>query len=293
MRTMYLYKSMLNPVQYNILLASILGDGTLAKITKKSRRINSNYRESFGESQLGYREWKVTLLEGLLYFNKTKSEVLSRSLPLFTELEKLFYDTNRIKHIPDEILKNCTLPHFLATLYMDDGSLSISYRVNHNFKKIYLTPHIPLYLQSFSKSDLELLRNHMIEHFKVNLTLSKRKDGFGYVLKTTAVDETFKFLRATRPAILTCLSMFYKTNWNYRFTKEVIKYASKYPKYEVITSSGERSKAYSDDEIELLIKLKLIRYTDKDVAELLNRSYWSVVYKWKEIRKESVELIAK
>lgn len=284
---------MLTPVQYNILLASILGDGTLAKITKKSRRINSNYRERFGESQLGYREWKVTLLEGLLYLNKTKSEVLSRSLPLFTELEKLFYDANRVKYIPEEVLKNCTLPHFLATLYMDDGSLSISYRVNHNLKKIYLTPHIYLYLQSFSKSDLELLRIHMIEHFKVKLTLSKRRDGFGYVLKTTAVDETFKFLRAIRPAILTCPSMFYKTNWNYRFTKEVMKYASKYPEYEVITSSTERSKAYSDDEIELLIKLKLFGYTDKDVAELLNRSYWSVVYKWKEIRKESVELIAK
>lgn len=289
---MYLYQSMLTPVQYNILLASILGDGTLTKITKKSRRINSNFREHFGEAQLGYREWKVAQLDGIFYFNKTKSEIMSRSLPIFTELEKLFYDANRIKHIPEEILKSCTLPHFLATLYMDDGSLSISYRVNHNVKKIYLTPHIYLYLQSFSKSDLELLRNHMIEHFKVDLTLSKRKDGFGYVLKTTAVDETFKFLRAIRSVILTCPSMFYKTNWNFRFTKEVIKYASQYPEYKVITSSSERSKAYSDDEIELLIKLKLVGYTDKDVAELLERSYWSVVYKWREIRKESAELIS-
>lgn len=174
---------------------------------------------------------------------------------------------------------------------MDDGSLSISYRINHNLKKIYLTPHIYLYLQSFSKSDLELLRNHIIEHFKVNLTLSKRKDGFGYVLKTTTVDETFKFLKAIRPVILTCPSMFYKTNWNYRFTQEAMKYASQYPQYEIITSSSERSKAYSEDEIELLIKLKLIGYTDKEIGEFLNRSYWSVGYKWHEIRKESIRLI--
>ena len=127
----------------------------------------------------------------------------------------------------------------------------------------------------------------------MNLTFSKRKDGFGYVLKTTTVDETFKFLHAIRPVILTCPSMFYKTNWNYRFTKELIKYSSKYPDYEVITSSSERSKAYSDDEIELLIKLKLIGYKDKDVAELLKRSYWSVVYKWKVIREESIELSSK
>ena len=74
---------MLSSAQYNILLASILGDGTLTKITKKSRRINSNYR-----AQLGYREWKVEQLGGLLYFNIMKSEIISRSLPIFTELEK-------------------------------------------------------------------------------------------------------------------------------------------------------------------------------------------------------------
>lgn len=284
---------MLPPPQYNVFPASILGDGTLTKITKKSRRINSNYREHFGKVQIGYREWKVDQLGGLLYFNKTKSELMSRSLPIFTELEKVFYKSDRIKRIPAQILKSCTLPYFLATLYMDDGSLSISYRINHRLKKIYLTPHIYLYLQSFSKSDLELLRNHISEHFKVNLTLSKRKDGFGYVLKTTAVEETFKFLKSIRPVILTYPSMFYKTNWNYRFTQELIKHSAKYPEYEVITSSSERSKAYSGDENELHIKLKLIGHTDKDVAQLLNRSYWSVVYKWPEIRKESLELIAR
>lgn len=176
---------------------------------------------------------------------------------------------------------------------MDDGSLSISYRINHRLKKIYLTPHIFLYLQSFSRSDLELLKDHITEHFKVNLTLSKRKDGFGYALKTTTIEETFKFLLAIRPVILTCPSMFYKTNCNYRFTKELIKYSAKHPKYEVITSSSERIKAYSEGEIELLFKLKLIGYANNDVSELLQRSDWSVVYKWSEIRKESIELIAK
>jgi len=264
----------------------------LQRLSKKSRRINSNYREHFGEAQLGYREWKVAQFDGLLYFNKTKSEVMSKSLPMFTELEQLFYGSDRIKCIHEQTLKCCTLPHFLATLYMDDGSLSISYRVNHRLKKIHLTPHIYLYLQSFSKSDLELLRNHIFEHFKVNLNFSKRKDGFGYVLKTTSVEETFKFLLVIRQVILECPSMFYKTNWNYRFTKELMNWTAKYPGYQVITSSSKRNKNYSNDEIDLLIKLKLIGYSDKDVGDLLNRSCWSVVYKWSEIRKESIELIA-
>ncbi|WP_419961338.1 DNA endonuclease [Psychrobacillus sp. BM2] len=267
------------------MLASILGDGTLAKITTATRRKNSCYREHFGEGQLLYRQWKINKLEGLLYFNRKKNEVLSKSLPIFTELERLFYSDSRIKRLPIEILKDCILPSFLATLYMDDGSLSISYRINHRLKKVYLTPHIYLYLQSFTKPDLEILKEHISIYFKVNLSLSKRKDGFGYVLKTTSVNETFKFLQVIRSVILECPSMFYKTNWNYRFTKEFIKWKTKYPFYHIITSSSTRSKAYSDDEIELLIILKSLRFTDKVISDILHRSYWSVVYKWSDLQK--------
>ena len=284
---MYLYKQLLTKEQYNILLASILGDGSLAKITKKSRRVNSGYREHFGEVQLHYRQWKVDQLDGLFYFNKKKNEILTKSQPMFTELEQLFYSQNREKLIPIDVLKDCILPSFLATLYMDDGSLSISHRINHRLKKIYLTPHIYLYLQSFSKKDLEILRDHISEYFNVSLSLSRRKDGFGYVLKTNRMEETFKFLQIIRPVILECPSMFYKTNWNYRFTKELMKRSTINPGYQVITSSSARQKAYSNDEIELLIILKSLRFTDKDISSILNRSYWSVVYKWSNIQKQS------
>lgn len=207
-----LYKQLLTKLEYNVLLASIMGDGTLAKITAKSRRVNSNYREHFGVAQLQYRQWKVQKLNGLLYFNKNKSELLSKSLPLFTELEQLFYDEKRFKRIPNLVLPDYTLPVFLATLYMDDGSLSISYRVNHRLQKIYLTPHIYLYLQSFKKSNLETLQRHIFYVFNLDFSISQRKDGTGYVLKTTKVSETLKFLQAIHPDVLDCPSMFYKTN---------------------------------------------------------------------------------
>ena len=86
--------------------------------------------------------------------------------------------------------------------------------------------------------------------------------------------------------------MFYKTNWNYRFTKELMKWSIKYPGYQVITSSSARSKNFSEDEINLLITLKLIGYSDKVIREIINRSYWSVVYKWRDVRMESIGLIA-
>ncbi|WP_252502387.1 DNA endonuclease [Sporosarcina sp. Marseille-Q4943] len=287
---MYLYNELLSPIQSNVLFASILGDGTLTKISGKSRRVNSNYREHFSHAQLEYRQWKISFLQDLFYLNNGKNEVLSKSQPLFTELEQIFYE-DRAKRIPMEIIKMCTLPHFLAVLYMDDGSLSITSRVNHRLKKIYLTPHIYLYLQSFTKTDLQLLRDHIREHFNVNLAMSRRKDGSGYVLKTTTVKATFNFFQAIRPVILSCPSMYYKTNWDFRFNKEMNEWAAKFPDYDVIASSNDRSKTYSEEDIELLIRLKLIGYRDKDIAELLQRSYWSVVYKWREINKESVEVI--
>lgn len=176
---------------------------------------------------------------------------------------------------------------------MDDGSLSITHRVNHRLKKIYLTPHVYLYLQSFSKSNLELLIHHFSKHFSVKLSLSKREDGFGFVMKTTSVEESFKFLQLIRPVILDCPSMFYKTNWNYRFTKELMKWSIRYPGYQVITSSSERSKNFSEDEINLLVKLKLIGNSDKFIGKMINRSHWSVVYKWRDVRLESIGLIAR
>ncbi|WP_170232615.1 DNA endonuclease [Sporosarcina luteola] len=288
---MNLSDELLSPIQRNILFASILGDGTLTKISKRSRRVNSNYRENFGQAQLSYRQWKVSFLQELLYFNTAQSEILSKSQPLFTALEKEFYDANRIKRIPPDLLKTCTMPHFLAILYMDDGSLSISSRVNHRLKKIYLTPHIYLYLQSFQKTDFQILQDHIKSNYKACLTLSTRKYGSGYVLKTTAVKDTFDFLNAIQPAILSCPSMYYKTNWSYRFNLEVTKWTAKYPDYEVITSSSDRTRAYSNDEISLLINLKLIGYTDKEIANILRRSYWSVVYKWREINKGSITLL--
>ncbi|WOV88358.1 DNA endonuclease [Sporosarcina oncorhynchi] len=286
---MLLCEQVLSPVQLNILVGSILGDGTLTKI--QGRRINSNYRERFGKSQLAYREWKVAHLSDYLYFNKTRTEISSKSQSMFTKLEKLFYGNNRIKQIPPEVLKLCTLPHFLATLYMDDGSLMISYRINHRLKKIYMTPHIALYLQSFTKEELELLNEHVTKVFKVKLRLSQRNDGNGYILKTTTVDDTFRFLDVISEVTTACPSMYYKTNWQDRLNLETMKWKSKYPDYEILTSSRQRSKKYSEDEIDGLIKMKLLGYTINEIAYTLDRTYWSTVYKWREITKESERLI--
>lgn len=276
----------LSTIEQNVLIASIMGDGEITKLYAGSRRKNNSYREHFSPQQLDYRIWKLNLLPSNFYFNNAKSHIISPSLPLFTEMFPHFYNSEGNKIISDKILKLCTSPYFLATLFLDDGSLSISVQKNELKKLIYLTPHIYLYLQCFSQEDLIKLQAHISSAFSIELKISKRPDGFGYVLKTTKVSETMKFLHIVFAASFDCPSMFYKTNWNYRFEKEVQRYKESDSDYEVIVSSSERSKNYSDEECNTMRWMKSQGNTDKQIAEKLGRSYWSVVYKWREVREK-------
>jgi LAGLIDADG DNA endonuclease family len=172
----------LSSIQRNLLAGSIMGDGEITKIYPNSRRKNHSYREHYGKEQENYRMWKATFFPELFYLTKKSQTLRSKSDPLFTELFTYFY-TNHSKQIPIKLLKYCTSPYFLTALYLDDGSLSISKRINHRNKKIYLTPQIYLYLQNYPKKELEVLQQHILSTFHIELKLSKRRDGHGYVLK--------------------------------------------------------------------------------------------------------------
>lgn len=277
----------LDEVQVNILLASILGDGELTKLYKKSRRKNSSYREHYGKNQKEYREWKAEKMSGLFYITPNSHTLRSASSPFFTNLYNLFY-INGSKVIPELVYSYCKLPHFLAVLYMDDGSLSITPRINHRTKKVYLTPQIYLYLQSFKTEDLILLKQHVKEIFNIELKLAKRNDGYGTILRTTSVDQTFAFLNKIKKISLDCTSMWYKTNWEYRLENEREKWRNIHPGYNVVITSSERNKKYTQQEIEMLMELKNLGLTDQKISEIMSRSYWSVVYKLSELRRSNL-----
>jgi hypothetical protein len=273
--------------QLCVLLASILADGEITKIYKNSRRKNNSYREHFGVSQTEYRQWKQNWLRDWLYFTNKGDLLVSKSHPLFTELYPYFYNPVGVKYIPFDLLELCKSELFLAVLYMDDGSICITKRIYDRKKLIYLTPHIYLYLQAYSKSSLLLLQKFIKEKFNINLQISNRKDGSGCILKTTSVRETFDFLNKINRYTHTCPSMYYKTNWMYRLKKENAVIRAEYPGYEILTTSEERQKNYSIEEIEAIISMKKCGHTLKEISESLNRTYWSVVYKISELKKGS------
>lgn len=143
----------------------------------------------------------------------------------------------------------------MAVLYLDDGSLSISKRINHNKKLIYLTPHIFLYLQNYPKEQLEQLQQHFTQRFHLDFSINKRKDGHGFILRFTSVEKTFHFLNLIKPYVKSCNGMEYKLDWMWRLQQETELLSKIYPHYEVRTSSHERFRNYSDDEIAKIISL--------------------------------------
>lgn len=275
----------LSSIQRNLLVGSIMGDGEITKIYPNSRRKNHSYREHYGVDQESYRIWKASFFPDLFYLTKNSQTMRSKSDPLFTELFPYFYN-NQSKQIPIKLLKYCTSPYFLTVLYLDDGSLSISKRINHRNNKIYLTPHIYLYLQNYTKDELEVLQQHILDSFQIKFKLSKRKDGHGYILKGTSTDVTYHFLNLLSPITLTCESMYYKSNWEWRLKQEEQKFLEQYPNYQVISSCTNRFKNYTAEEVGKMIFLKKNGVKDIEIAKTLCRSYWSVVYKLRELRRE-------
>lgn len=272
----------LTTTQHTLLFGSILADGSL----EKPRTRTTSYYENSSEAQRSYRQWKVNILTPYVYFPGKRPCISSRSSQLFHRLERQFYTRERIKRIPFALLEDLPKdPHFMMALYIDDGSLMISHRVNHRNQKVYLTPHIALYLQNFQKDELGHFANWLNTIFDVHVKLARRPDGNGYILKTTTTEDTFRFLKSFESIHVTYPQGYYKTDWNYRFHVEQEKWKTKYPNYEVITSSRERMKPYSTEEVEIIIAMKQEGCTDQAIADKLGRTYWAIVYKVRELRK--------
>ncbi|PID23305.1 hypothetical protein [Sporosarcina sp. P7] len=283
----------LSTTQQNIMLGSIIGDGMLTHKKSKYKGIRSSYHEHFSIKQKEYRAWKVMKLKPYLSFIPRGDHIISRTGDLWSNLEEVIYSKNiegknRIKQLHLSILEKLDDLHSLATIYMDDGSLLLTTRVNHNHKKFYITPHIALYLQSFTYEELLLLQGQMKKLTTVEFRLTKLPNGNGYYLRTSRTADTLQFLQDLEHIVVTCPSMSYKTNWQYRFYLEKQKWRQEYPNYQLIVSDRKRMRAYTEDEISILRHMKQSGKTDQQIADELGRSYWSVVYKISELRSQNL-----
>lgn len=272
-------------IQEQIIFGSLLGDAYISKGAQRS--VNYFYREHFSNHQLEYRLWKHSMLKDL-HFTINENDLRSMSHPYFTNLFPLLYPNGR-KSLTTKFLSKCIHPICLATLYLDDGSLTISYQYNSSTYTVYCHPSIILYTLNFTKKENQLLAAYLNHTFGTHFVVSKHPDGHKSLLKINKESEVTYFLNLIKPYVKDIPSMKYKTSIseNIKLKKDQIK--MKFGKnVNIKISSSDRKKLYSSDEISTIVHLKKAGYTDQSIAEKLGRSYWSVVYKIREIRKNGL-----
>jgi hypothetical protein len=269
-------------IQEQLIFGSILGDGYLS--TGARRSINCYYQEHFSPDQLEYRKWKLDYLKNL-GFSINGNYLRSPSNSYFTKLRNYFYLDN-IKKLPLNLLQRCTHPMFLASLYLDDGSLVVSNKYNSKNNMVICHPSIILYTLNLTPNENQMLANHLNSVFGTKFVVSGHPHGNRTLLKINKEKDVTHFLNIIKPVTVEIPSMYYKTCLEKKLLLCKESLIKKYGlEIKVKQSSSNRIKNYSNEEIKILIKQKKAGYTDKHIAEQLGRSYWSIVYKLSELRK--------
>jgi recombination protein RecA len=119
-RLMTMVQHYLSPVQEQVVIGSLLGDGSF----RKASDFNTSLRIGHGAKQDAYCLWKQSLFEGLIGSEGTNSRGGHSfdTIPMYelTALAEANYDTNG-KH-PSQSLIDRLTPLAVAVWYMDDGT---------------------------------------------------------------------------------------------------------------------------------------------------------------------------
>ena len=191
----------LTPIQREILIGSILGDGYLFPT------VSGKYaylRISHGPKQKQYLFWKYSLFRDWVlplpkyqFQNKNKPELggywwfKTIAHPVLLSIRKLFYPEGkkRIPHNIGEIMKS---PRSLAVWYGDDGTLVSS-------------AGLRIQSEGFTKPENELLLELLWKNFGVNCKLQRNGgNGYGWSIGI-GKDGTEKFIKLIRPYLPKCL----------------------------------------------------------------------------------------
>ncbi|MFT8344005.1 MAG: hypothetical protein ABF652_21565 [Clostridium beijerinckii] len=273
-------------IEQNIIVGSLLGDGSLALY---GRSKNAYYREHGCDKQMAYRAWKCKTLHNLdfnLNTNCTYAKLYSHSNIFFTELYKKFY-VNGIKTITADNIKLLSHPVGLACFYMDDGTLVID-SAKRNDNSIYIFPRISLYTLSFSKGENIIIQSHLKNTFGIQTKLKYRKDGKKTILEINKKAEIIKFINIVKPYISKIPCMKYKIDLKGRFEQK--KCSLKEIGYKNINSwtEGIIDNSYSKEDELFILEARKNGKSPKEIAILLNRSYWGIIDKLRRMKKSNV-----
>lgn len=266
-------------IQQNIIVGSVLGDGSLALYGKSK---NAYFRERGCEKQKEYRQWKCNQLSSLDFKLDGSGKLHSPSHPIYTNLYNKFYTVKGKKYISKDNIALLNHPIGLACLYMDDGTLVID--SSQGSRKKYLFPRIAMYTLCFSLEENILLQEHIQQTFHIPFKLKKRPDGKNYILELNQRNYIFNFIDIIKPYVSQIPCMSYKINLNSRMVELKGKLSGQ-DKEIIISNKPIRDLTYSIEEERQIIAMKKIGSTDAEIADCLKRSYWGIVDKIRRLRE--------
>jgi hypothetical protein len=269
----------LHPTNYqlNIIVGSILGDGNLSYVPRSR---NAYYREHFCQEQYEYRLWKCTQLKDL-GFKITKNNTLkSISHPIFSDLYGKFY-INKKKTITYDNIKLLNEPVGLACLYMDDGTLVIS---KNNKPNITVNPIITLYTLNFTEEENMILQEHIYKTFNIRFNLKRHPHGKKYILTLGKREEVFNFIDVVKPYVSQVSKMEYK--WN--IDKRILEESKNDKRINLSNFYSRKFLSYTNEEIDKIIDFKKRSLSDKEIADKLNRTYWGIVWKIRDLKAKNM-----
>lgn len=164
---------------------------------------------------------------------------------------------------------------------MDDGSLVIS---KNNKPNITVNPVITLYTLNFSKEENVILQEHIYKTFNVKFNLKKHPDGKKYILTIGKREEVFNFIDIVKPYVCQVSCMDYKYDIDKRIDEE-------YKNNNQINTKNFYNRkflSYTDEDIDKIIDMKRNGYKDMDIANKLNRSYWGIAWKIRDLRAKNM-----
>lgn len=201
----------MNEKQKEILIGSLLGDASIAKVSDTKARVNISH----SDKQLDYVNYLYSELESLCktppkenkgkyityYFNTLSREDL---LELYNK-----FVVEGVKGVPKDIEKLLT-PLGLAVWFMDDGT---SCYVTITDRMVNRNSTVMLCTDAFTKRDVELLINVLEKKFgiKANLNHPKSRKGYRIYIGTKYAQ---KFFDVVEPYIID--SMRYKIKRPYK-----------------------------------------------------------------------------
>jgi recombination protein RecA len=197
-RVMLAQPHLLSPMQQQVILGAVMGDGNLSKPVRREDE-SARFRMGHGANQVAYLDWKVSLLANIQHSRTTnaKGAVFADFTPLaeLGELRETVYFGDGKKHLTWEYLKALT-PFALAIWYMDDGCFTVrSKGVQERTRGG--TGRVEICLEAMSSGSRERLVQFLRDTYNLDVKLTARGVRKISTLQfTTAASEKFHALVA-------------------------------------------------------------------------------------------------